>query len=121
MFRRSPPRDPALHAVLEQIDRAKDLLLAAVPSPRGKVSVPLAEAVFGFEQALAVAKGSLGSWDGPLRPACETALSEALAAAERLRLAAPPLDYEAMVYALDDLLAPLEAFAEAHRDLRGRR
>ncbi len=119
MFRRTP-RDPAFQVVLDHVERAKAALLAAVPSPRGRVGLPLAEALLGFEEGLLRARTASAGWEGAGRGSCEAALEASLAAAERLRLEAPSLDYETMVYALDDLIAPLGAFAEADRAERRR-
>ena len=48
---------------------------------------------------------------------CDAGIRVALERAERLRLDAPPLDYEALVASLGDLIAPLEAFEEAERSV----
>ncbi len=48
---------------------------------------------------------------------CDAGIRVSLERAERLRMDAPPLDYEALVAALGDLMAPLEAFGEAERSV----
>jgi hypothetical protein len=108
----------------ELVQRAKDILVAAVPSPRGAPGVPLAEAVLAFEATLRDAVGSMDRWRGGdverQWRACRRAIADSLTRAERLRLEAPELDYEGLVDALADLLDPLDAFAEAERDLSRR-
>lgn len=104
MARRSDPSrlDPAL----ARIERAKADLVEAVPSPRGVPGRPLAEALLAFEEGLREAASA------PELPAeWRAALRDALDRAERLRLEAPPLDYEGLVTVLADLLAPLDALA----------
>ena len=51
---------------------------------------------------------------------CSEALDESARRAERLRLEAPPLDFESLVMVLKDLIEPLEVFEDAARLLRGR-
>ncbi len=84
--------------------------------------MPLAEALHAFETGLAEARKAMPGWRRPetegLWTKCLGSLDEAAARAERLRLDAPPLDYESLVAVLDDLMAPLETFAEAADALR---
>lgn len=94
------------------MERAKEALVRAVPSPRGRTRHSLAEALAGFEESLAQAAGSLEQWDDTRAPAVRVAVNDALGRAERLRLDAPSLDYEGLVTVLSDLMEPLEAFAE---------
>lgn len=94
--------DPAL----ARIERAKADLVEAVPSPRGIPGRPLADALASFEEGLreaASARDLPAEWRAAIR--------ESLDRAERLRLEAPPLDYEGLVTVLADLMAPLDAFA----------
>jgi hypothetical protein len=106
------------------VDRAKSVLLATVPSPRGVPGPPLAEALLGFEEALREAAATMAEWRRSptieLWTVCRDALGRSLAAADRLRQDAPALDYEGLVTVLGDLMDPLEAFDEAARLLRGR-
>jgi hypothetical protein len=105
--------------VAGHVDRAKSALLESVPSPRGVPGRPLAEALLEFEGAIRDAMGSMDGWRAPPTEAawreCEAALGEALVTAERLRLEAPPLDYESLVTVLGDLMDPLHVFEEADR------
>jgi hypothetical protein len=109
--RRAPD---AFDAALAEVERAKAALVAAVPSPRGAIRRPMAEAVLEFEEALRDARDRLGAWHGSpeVVAACRTGIHEALRRAERLRLEAPELDYESLVTVLGDLIHPLEVFAD---------
>ena len=97
------------------------MLLDAVPSPRGVPSRPLAEALLAFEDGLREADADMASWRDPTVELawvrCERALTDALDGAKRVRLEAPPLDYESLVAILADLIAPLDAFDAADRAL----
>jgi hypothetical protein len=126
--RRAPAPEETARAFLEvaaEVDRAKGQLLAAVPSPRGVPGAPLAEALAGFEAALEEAAGHMAGWRSSETEVawrrCRTAIEDALSAAERLRLAAPNLDYESLVTVLADLMDPLATFEEAERLVGGRR
>ena len=104
MFRRrSTERRDRHDPILDRIERAKAELVAAVPSPRGVPGRPLADAVAAFEDGLREAAAAPDVPDG-----WRAAIRESLELAERLRLDAPPLDYEGLVGALADLLAPLD-------------
>jgi hypothetical protein len=106
------------------VDRAKDALLATVPSPRGVPGPPLAEALVAFEGHLREAITSMDAWRIPDAEGdwagCLSALDRSLAEAERLRLEAPALDYEGLVAVLGDLMDPLEAFDRAAARMRER-
>jgi hypothetical protein len=104
--------DPAFQAALSAVERAKEALVEAVPSPRGRTRRSLAEALAAFEGSLAQAARSLERWDDTRAPALRAAVDDALRRAERLRLDAPSLNYEGLVTVLGDLMEPLEAFAE---------
>ena len=114
---------PAFEETLAAVERGKEELVAAVPSPRGVPPRPLADALLGFETALGDAARTMAEWRNPETEAnwgrCRLALAEALRRAERLRLAAPPLDYEGVVTVIGDLIAPLDAFADVDRRLSG--
>jgi hypothetical protein len=117
----TPPT--AFQVTVLAVERAKDALIAAVPSPRGKQRRTVAEAVLEFEAQIREAATTMDRWrlaeiESEWR-ACAEGIEEALRRAERLRLNAPPLDYEGLVSALTDLIAPLEAFADAQRRLEG--
>lgn len=122
MIRRSrSPLRRAFEDVVAHVEAAKDALLAGVPAPR-REPVPLAEALHAFEGALGDAAELMDGWrteateDAWRR--CRDGLDAAARGAEAMRLEAPALDFESMVLALGDLIAPLEAFGEADRALR---
>ena len=131
-MRRLPERlRPALGAfrvTVERVEAAKQALTDAVPTTRlpGR---PLAEALVAFEDEIRAAAEAMPGWrteqTADAWDACSHALSDALSSAERLRLEAePPNGFEALIGAIDGLLAPLDAFAQAadrFRDLRVRR
>ena len=75
-----------------------------------------------FEGFLQEARGGMAAWrtdrTEDVWQGCQVALEEAAERAERFRLEAPQLDFEGLALALGDLIAPLEAFAEAERSLR---
>jgi hypothetical protein len=50
--------------------------------------------------------------------ACRDGIDDALRLAERARLDAPALDFEALVELIGEMLAPLDPFADAERLLR---
>jgi hypothetical protein len=105
MFRRRASGQPSpLDRAVARIERAKADLVSAVPSPRGIPGRPLADALLAFEEGLREVTISL---DEP--SVWRAAVDESLRRAERLRLAAPALDYEGLVEALADLMEPLEA------------
>jgi hypothetical protein len=121
---REEPPPTAFQVTVLAVERAKDALIAAVPSPRGKQRRTVAEAVVEFEAAIRETSTMMDRWRRAEIEsewwACAEGIDEALRRAERLRLEAPPLDYEGLVAALGELIAPLEAFADAERRL-GRR
>src|SRR5688572_12591055 len=95
--------------VLTLVESAKAGLVKAIPSPRGVQRTSVAEALLSFETGLREAAAAMDDRDdrwGPLLGAIE----ESLRRAERLRLDAPPLDYESLVTVLGDLMSPLDAF-----------
>lgn len=114
----------AFRRVIETIERAKDALLLAVPRGRAPV-VPLAEALWEFESAIAEAAEGMPAWRTSdmeeVWAACRSALDRSARSAEELRLGVPPEGYEELYGRLDELLEPLEAFGAAARRFRGRR
>jgi hypothetical protein len=121
MFRRREP-DVIVDQVVDQVERAKEELVRAVPSPRGVPGRPIAEAILVFEEALRRASDLVASGDAldpALRTSFGSAIAESLRRAERVRLEAPPLDYETLVTLLGDLIAPLDAFRAVEHPGRG--
>jgi hypothetical protein len=111
----------AFEVVLGHVERAKERLVAAVPSAR-MPGRPLAEALFEYEDGLAAAREGMPAWRRPETEAawspCDAALREAADAAERFRLETPDLPFDALMFALQDLMVPLEAFEVAARGWR---
>ena len=115
----------ALRAVVEQVEAAKDAMTGTVPSTRSAGS-PLAEGILELEQRLGAAQQLMPAWRHPELEdewlACDAGIRESLERARRLREDPPELGgFEGLIWAVDQLLAPLEAFeaaAERFRDLR---
>jgi hypothetical protein len=131
VFRRkrlSPELDAALvslRAVVEEVEAAKQAMTGTVPSTRSG-GTPLAEGVHEFETRLADAKELMPGWRHPDLEAewdaCDAGIRESLERARQLREDPPELGgFEGLIWAVDQLLAPLEAFeaaAERFRTLR---
>jgi hypothetical protein len=131
MFRRKRlPRefDPslnALRAVAHEIEAAKDAMTGTVPSTRS-AGTPLAEGILELEQHLRAAQALMPAWRHPELQdewrACDAAIRESIERARRMREDPPDLGgFEGLIWAVDRLLAPLEAFeaaAERFRTLR---
>lgn len=131
MFRRkqlSPELDAALvnlRAVVEQVEAAKGAMIGTVPSTRS-AGTPLAEGILELEQRLAAAQELMPTWRHPDLEAewlaCDAGIRESLERARGLREDPPELGgFEGLIWAVDQLLAPLEAFeaaAERFRTLR---
>lgn len=131
MFRRkrlSPELDALLahlRVVVEQVEAAKQAMTGTVPSTRS-AGTPLAEGILELEQRLTAAQELMPTWrhsdvDAEWA-ACDVGIREALERARRLREDPPELGgFEGLIWAVDQLLAPLEAFeaaAERFRTLR---
>jgi hypothetical protein len=109
----------AFTAVLAEVEPGKAALTEVMPTTRlpGR---PLAEALSVFEEHLARADELMvgwrrrelaGAWD-----ACEAGIAEARRRAAELRTDAPDLGgFEGLVWAVGELIAPLEAFEGAAR------
>ncbi len=112
----------AFEATLARVERAKEDLVSAVPSARAP-GRPLGDALAGYEDGLAEARRTMPGWRRPETgsewTACDAALDEAVAAAERFRLETPEeLPFDALMFALQDLMVPLDAFEDAARAWR---
>jgi len=115
----------ALRAVVEQVEAAKDAMTGTVPSTRSAGS-PLAEGILELEQRLAAAQELMPAWRHPDVEfewrACDAGTRESMERARQLREDPPELGgFEGLIWAVDQLLEPLEAFeaaAERFRDLR---
>jgi hypothetical protein len=117
----------AFSEVLAQVEPAKAALTEVVPTTR-LPGTPLPDAVQTFEAGLRAAVLLMPGWRTPQTQdawaACMTGLQVSLERARRLREDAPDLGgFEGLLWAVDQLLAPLEGFhgaVEVFRSLRTR-
>lgn len=131
MFRRKPISVDlrsvlsGLRGVVEEVEAAKDAMTSTVPSTRS-AGTPLAEGILELELRLVAAQELMPTWRHPELEqewlACDAGIRESLERARRLREDPPELGgFEGLIWAVDQLLAPLEAFeaaAERFRTLR---
>jgi hypothetical protein len=120
-------REPldGLRNVAVEIEGAKDAMTGTVPSTRS-AGTPLAEGILELELRLAAAQELMPTWRRPELEAewlaCDAGIRESLQRARRLREDPPELGgFEGLIWAVDQLLAPLEVFeaaAERFRTLR---
>jgi hypothetical protein len=114
-----------LRDVVGHVEAAKDAMTSTVPSTR-LPGTPLAEAIAEFEDHLGRARELMPGWRHPEVEeewlACEAGIGESLERAELLREDPPELGgFEGLIWVVDQILAPLEAFeaaAERFRTLR---
>jgi hypothetical protein len=114
-----------LRIAVDQVEAAKDAMTGTVPSTRS-AGTPLAEGILELEQRLAAAQELMPVWRHPDLEdewiACDAGIRESLDRARQLREDPPELGgFEGLIWAVDQLLAPLEAFeaaAERFRTLR---
>ena len=120
--------DPSLanlRAVVAEVEAGKRAMTGTVPSMRS-AGTPLAEGILELEQRLTAAREQMPTWRHPDLEeawlACDEGIRESLERARRLREDPPELGgFEGLIWAVDQLLAPLEAFeaaAERFRSLR---
>ncbi|MGH2679630.1 MAG: hypothetical protein ACRDG8_03985 [Actinomycetota bacterium] len=110
---------------MDEVEAAKRAMTGTVPSTRS-AGTPLAEGILELEQRLTAAKELMPAWRHPELDvewlACEAGIRESLERTRRLREDPPELGgFEGLIWAVDQLLAPLEAFeaaAERFRTLR---
>jgi exonuclease VII small subunit len=107
----------AFRRVLDLIEPAKAALTEVMPTTRlpGR---PLPDALLEFEEGVARARGLMPAWRAeavePAWTACDQGIDEALRRARRLREEAPELGgFEGLIWAVEELLGPLEVFASA--------
>jgi hypothetical protein len=114
-----------LRAVAVEIEAAKDAMTGTVPSTR-LGGTPLAEGILELEERLGAAQKLMPAWRHPELEdewgACDAGIRESLDRARQLREDPPELGgFEGLIWAVDQLLAPLEAFeaaADRFRTLR---
>ena len=115
----------AFRAVVAEVAAAKDVMTSTVPSTR-LPGTPLAEAIAQFEDHVGRARELMPAWRHPEVEeewlACEAGIEGSLERARRLREEPPDLGgFEGLIWVVDQVLAPLEAFeaaAERFRTLR---
>jgi hypothetical protein len=107
----------AFEALAPALDRVRAVLTESVPGTRlpGR---PLAETLLEFEDGLREVRAGMPAWRAPEVEehwlAASAGLDEALALADRVRTQAPdPGGFEGLIGLIGDLLAPLDAFADA--------
>jgi hypothetical protein len=114
-----------LRAVAVEIEAAKQAMTGTVPSTRS-AGTPLAEGILELELRLAAAQELMPTWRRPELEAawlaCDEGIRESQDRARRLREDPPELEgFEGLIWAVDRLLEPLEAFeaaADRFRTLR---
>jgi hypothetical protein len=115
----------ALRSVVTEVEAAKDAMTSTVPTTR-LPGTTLPDALLELEDHLGRAKELMPAWrHGEIEDewrACDEAIAESLRRANRLREEAPDLGgFEGLIWAVDQVLEPLEAFeaaAERFRTLR---
>lgn len=107
----------AFERVLAEVEPAKEALTEVMPSTRlpGR---PLPDALIEFETRLSRARELMPAWRAPeleeTWAACNAALVEATDRARRFREEAPDLGgFEGLLWAVEHLMDPLDAFAHA--------
>jgi hypothetical protein len=103
--------------VLDQLEPAKAALTEVMPTTRlpGRA---LPDALLEFEDGVARARRLMPEWRAdavePAWSACDRGIDESLRRARRLREEAPELGgFEGLIWAVEELLGPLEVFASA--------
>jgi hypothetical protein len=123
MFRRARPSGEvadaftAFRAVLDELEPAKAALADVMPTTR-MPGRPLPDALLMFEDGLARAGPLMAAWRVPDVEsewiACEAGMARVEERARKLREEAPDLGgFEGLIWAVEELLAPLEPFAVA--------
>ena len=111
--------------VVERVEASKDGMTSTVPTTR-LPGTPLPDALLELEEHLERAKELMPGWRHPDVEvewlACDEGIDESLRRSTKLREDAPDLGgFEGLIWAVDQVLAPLEAFeaaAERFRTLR---
>jgi hypothetical protein len=115
----------SLRSVVAEVEAAKDTMTGTVPSTRS-AGTPLAEGILELEGRLEAALVLMPAWRHPELEdewrACEGGIRESLERARQLREDPPELGgFEGLIWVVDHVLTPLEAFeaaAERFRTLR---
>lgn len=112
----------AFRDVLEHLEPAKTALADVMPTTR-MPGRPLPDALAEFEEGLELAGERMGGWRTPAVETewttCDEGLSEARARARRFREDAPDVGgFEGLIWAVEELMAPLDGFATAAERFR---
>jgi hypothetical protein len=115
----------ALRTVVDEIEAGKRAMTGTVPSTRS-AGTPLAEGILELESRLTAAQELMPAWRHPDLEdewdACDAGIRQSLERARQLREDPPELGgFEGLIWAVDQLLAPLESFeaaADRFRTLR---
>jgi len=107
--------------VLRRVEEAKEALVTAVPMARNP-GRPLADGLAEYQAGLEDARDHMIRWRAPVVErhwdACRDGLDRALKVAERFRLDTPDLPFDALMFGLQDLMAPLDVFEQAEQAFR---
>lgn len=111
--------------VLAEVEPAREALTDVMPTTR-RPGRPLPDALMEFEGRLERARAEMPGWRCPEFGgewfACSTGIDEALARARRFREEAPGVGgFEGLIWAVEELLSPLEPFREAAERFRSLR
>jgi hypothetical protein len=112
----------AFRDVLEHLEPAKAALTGVMPTTR-MPGRPLPDALVEFEEGLERAGALMPGWRGPDLErewlVCQRGLVEARDRVRRLREDAPELGgFEGLIWAVEELMAPLDGFATAAERFR---
>lgn len=111
------PAHAAFSAVLAEVEAGKSALAGVMPTTR-LPGTPLPDAILEFEDRTERATDGMSAWRVAEVlaewEACEQGLAEARARARRFREEAPDLGgFEGLIWAVEEIMAPLEPFEAA--------
>ncbi|MEA2522607.1 MAG: hypothetical protein QOI81_2253 [Actinomycetota bacterium] len=119
------PAHAAFHGTLVEVEAGKAALAGVMPTTRlpGR---PLPDALLEFEDRLEAAGAGMAAWHArPIESewrACSDGLEKARDRARRFREEGPDLGgFEGLIWAVEELLSPLEPFEAAAVAFRGLR
>ena len=112
----------AFRSVLAEVEPAKAALTEVMPTTR-MPGRSLPDALLEFERGLALGGALMPGWRADEVEsewqACERGLADSLDRAKRFREEAPELGgFEGLIWAVEELLGPLEPFADAAERFR---
>lgn len=111
------PAHAGFSAVLTEVEAGKAALAGVMPTTR-LPGTPLPDALLEFEDRTARAAGLMVAWRVPVLDeewsACDQGLAQARERARRFREEAPDLGgFEGLIWAVEELMSPLEPFEAA--------